>query len=164
VSGRLTILVAARDEAKRIGATVEALRARFPEADVVVADDGSRDATAAVAEAAGARVIPLGRRGKGQALTLAERVLDPGPLLLCDADLVGDVSALAGTDADLSIAVFESREGGGFGLAKRAARSLIAARAGLTLREPLSGQRYLTERARGAAFPVAMGSGSRRSS
>ena len=159
MSGRLTILVAARDEEKRIGATVEALRTRFPEADIVVADDGSRDATAAVAGAAGARVIPLGRRGKGQALTLAERELDPGPLLLCDADLVGDVSALAATESDLSIAVFRAREGGGFGLAKSAARSLIAARSGFTAREPLSGQRYLSQRARDVVFPVAMGFG-----
>ena len=109
--------------------------------------------------AAGARVITLARRGKGQALTLAERDLDPGPLLLCDADLEGDLSALAATDADLAIAVFKARAGGGFGLAKRAARSLIAARSGLTVREPLSGQRYLTQRAREAVFPVAMGFG-----
>ena len=159
MSGRLTILVGARDEAQRIGATVTALRARFPDADVVVADDGSRDATAAVAGEAGARVIRLGRRGKGQALTLAERELDPGPLLLCDADLNGDLSALTTTHADLSIAVFRTREGGGFGLAKRAARSLIVARSGFTPREPLSGQRYLTERAREVVFPVAMGFG-----
>jgi len=159
VSDRLTILVAARDEEERVGATVETLRARFPGADVVVADDGSRDATAARAETAGARVIRLGRRGKGQALTLAEGQLGPGPLLLCDADLVGDVSALAATEADLSIAAFRAREGGGFGLAKRAARSLIAARSGFTPREPLSGQRYLSQRARDVVFPVAMGFG-----
>lgn len=159
MSDRLTILVAARDEEERIAATIEALRGRFPDAAVVVADDGSHDRTATVAAAAGARVIRLGRRGKGQALTLAERHLDPGPLLLCDADLVGDVSALATTEADLAIAVFRTREGGGFGLAKRAARLLIAARSGFTPREPLSGQRFLSERARDVVFPVAMGFG-----
>ena len=37
------MLVAARDEEERIGATVEALRAQFPDAAIVVADDGSRD-------------------------------------------------------------------------------------------------------------------------
>ena len=93
MSDRLTILVAARDEETRVGATVESLRSRFPGSEVVVADDGSRDRTAAVAAAAGARVISLARRGKGQALTLAEQELDPGALLLCDADLVGDVEA-----------------------------------------------------------------------
>jgi len=159
VTDLLTILVAARDEETRVGATVESLRSRFPGSEVVVADDGSRDRTAAVAAAAGARVIPLGRRGKGQALTLAERELDPGPLLLCDADLVGDVRALTVTDADLAIAVFAAREGGGFGIAKRAARLLIAARSGFTPREPLSGQRYLSQRARAAVFPVAVGFG-----
>ncbi len=156
---RLTILVAARDEEDRIGATVEALRSSFPQGDVVVADDGSRDRTADAARAAGARVIVLGRRGKGQSLTLAEREVGPGPLLLCDADLVGDVRALAATDADLAIAVFRTREGGGFGLAKGAARTLIAARTGFFAREPLSGQRWLSEAAREAVFPVAMGFG-----
>ena len=69
---RLTVLVAARDEVTRIGRTVTVLREAFPEAEIVVADDGSRDATASAAVAAGARVVRLSRRGKGQALTLAE--------------------------------------------------------------------------------------------
>ena len=159
MSGRLTVLVAARDEEERIGETVETLRDHFPDAAIVVADDGSRDRTAAVAEAAGARVLRLGRRGKGQALTLAEKQLEPGPLLLCDADLRGDLRGLAATDADLAVAVFSIRAGGGFGLAKRAARSLIRLRCGRELREPLSGQRRLSARAREQVFPVAMGFG-----
>jgi len=69
----LTVLVAARDEEDRIGATVTALAAAFPDAEIVVADDGSRDRTRAVASGAGARVVALPRRGKGQALTVAER-------------------------------------------------------------------------------------------
>lgn len=155
----LSVLVAARDEERRIGETVNVLRAHFPDATIVVADDGSRDRTAAVAEAAGARVIRLGRCGKGQALTMAEKQLEPGPLLLCDADLVGDIRRLAETGADLAIAAFSVRKGGGFGLAKRAARSLIRLRCGLVLREPLSGQRWLSTKARAVVFPVAMGFG-----
>jgi glycosyltransferase involved in cell wall biosynthesis len=61
VADRLTVLVAARDEEERIGATVAALRERFPDAEVIVADDGSRDDTVVVAEAAGARAA-RGRR------------------------------------------------------------------------------------------------------
>ena len=91
----LTILVAARDEEGRIGPTVATLRRTFPDAEVIVADDGSRDGTAAAAEAAGARVLRLPRRGKGQALPLAERAAPPGALLLCDADLSGDLAPLA---------------------------------------------------------------------
>ena len=44
VTARLSVLVAARDEEQRIGETIEALRTCFPDATIVVADDGSRDA------------------------------------------------------------------------------------------------------------------------
>ena len=64
-------------------------------------------------------MIRLARRGKGQALTLAERQLEPGPLLLCDADLRGDLRPLVDSEAELTIAAFAARVGGGLGLAKR---------------------------------------------
>ena len=159
VAGRLTVLVAARDEEAAISDAVRALRQAFPDADVVVADDGSRDATAARAEEAGARVLRLARRGKGQALTLAERVAAPGPLLLCDADVRGDLRPLAASSADVAVARFAARAGGGFGLAKGAARLLVRALCGYDAREPLSGQRLLSERARAACFPLAAGFG-----
>jgi hypothetical protein len=159
VADPLTILVAARDEEARIGGTVRELRRLFPDARVVVADDGSRDATATVAEEAGARVVRLPRRGKGQALTLAERDAEPGPLLLCDADLRGDLRPLTEGEADLRVARFEQRQGGGFGIAKGAARRLIRVACGFEAREPLSGQRYLEPAAREAVFPLAAGFG-----
>jgi hypothetical protein len=155
----LTILIAARDEAARIGRTVTALRERFPEAEVLVADDGSRDGTAAAAESAGARVVRLPRRGKGQALTLVEREAPSGRLLLCDADLAGDLGPLLEGDADLRVAAFTRRQGGGFGIAKKAARWLVRLRSGYEAGEPLSGQRLLTRRAREAVFPLAAGFG-----
>jgi len=155
----LTILVAARDEEARVGTTVAQLRRLFPDAQVIVADDGSRDATAHVAASAGARVVRLPRRGKGQALTLAEREAMPGPLLLCDADLRGDLRPLHAAEADVAIAAFARRQGGGFGLAKGVARRLIALACGRETREPLSGQRALSERGRAACFPVAAGFG-----
>jgi hypothetical protein len=155
----LTILIAARDEAERIGRTVTELRRRFPAAEVVVADDGSRDGTGRVAEEAGARVVRLPRRGKGQALTLGERGAAPGTLLLCDADLAGDLAPLLEGDADVRVAAFARRQGGGFGIAKEAARRLILLRSGYRAREPLSGQRVLTQRAREAVFPLAAGFG-----
>ena len=155
----LTILFAARDEEARIGDTVEALVRAFPHAGIVVADDGSRDSTAAAARRAGARVVRLPRLGKGQALTLAERDAPPGPLLLCDADLEGDLGPLLEGDADLAIAAFAERQGGGFGIAKRAARALVRARCGFDAREPLSGQRALSAAAREACFPLAPGFG-----
>jgi hypothetical protein len=159
VADPLVVLVAARDEEERIGRTVEALRRAFPDAEILVADDGSRDATASEARRAGARVVELPRLGKGQALTLAERAAPPGFLLLCDADLEGDPAALLDGDADLTIAAFAVREGGGFGIAKRAARALIQAFGGIETREPLSGQRLLSQAARDACFPLAPGFG-----
>jgi glycosyl transferase family 2 len=158
VSG-LVVLVAARDEEERIGGTVERLLAAFPGAEVVVADDGSRDATAAAAETAGARVVRLPRRGKGQALTLAERECPEGPLLLCDADVVGDLRPLVSGGAELAVARFARRVGGGVGLAKGVARALVRARTGRSVEEPLSGQRFLAADARAAVFPVAAGFG-----
>jgi glucosyl-3-phosphoglycerate synthase len=159
VTDRLTVLVAARDEEVRIGATVAGLRAQFPDADIVVADDGSRDGTADAARAAGARVVVLPRLGKGQALSLAERRLAPGPLLVCDADVAGDLKALTEAQADVAVAAFAERQGGGFGLAKGAARLLVRARSGFVAREPLSGQRALSPAARAACFPLAAGFG-----
>jgi hypothetical protein len=155
----VAVLVAARDEEERIGRTVTALRAQFPGAEVLVADDGSRDGTAERAEAAGAVVLHLPRRGKGQALSAAERAAPPGSVVLCDADLEGDLRPLLERDADLVIAAFERRRGGGFGVAKGAAGVLVRALSGFRAHEPLSGQRLLSPQARAACFPLAPGFG-----
>ncbi|MEP6892281.1 MAG: glycosyltransferase [Gaiellaceae bacterium] len=155
----LTVLIAARDEEERIAETVANLRLAFPDAQVIVADDGSRDATADVSERSGAHVVRLPRRGKGQALTLAERDAPAGALLLCDADLRGDLAPLAASSADIAVAAFSQRHGGGFGLTKRMARKLIHALSGFDAREPLSGQRNLSAEARAACFPLAAGFG-----
>jgi hypothetical protein len=155
----LTILIAARDEESVIGRTVTALRRTFSDAEVIVADDGSRDGTADAAEEAGAFVLRLPRRGKGQALSAAERAAPPGRLLLCDADLSGELAPLLDDGADVTVAAFAERVGGGFGVAKRVARSLIELLAGIDQREPLSGQRAVSPAARTACFPVAAGFG-----
>jgi hypothetical protein len=154
-----TILVAARNEAERIAETVEALREAFSGAEVLVVDGASEDETAELAEEAGAIVLRLGRRGKGEALSAGERAAGPGPLLLADADLRGDVRPLAGRNGDLVVAAFTRRVGGGFGLAKGIGRALIRLRTGRTMREPLSGQRFVSARARTALFPLAPGFG-----
>ena len=155
----MTILVAARDEEAVIGRTVAKLRNAFPEAEVIVADDGSHDRTADAAERAGAIALRLPRRGKGQALSAAERAAPPGRLLLCDADLDGDLAGLVNGGGDLTVAAFAERVGGGFGITKRVARDLIEVLGGVPTREPLSGQRSLSSAARAACFPVAAGFG-----
>jgi hypothetical protein len=155
----LTILVAARDEETAIAESVLRLRESFPQAEVLVADDGSRDGTAELAEQAGATVLRLRRRGKGQALSAAERAAPPGRLLLTDADVRGDLRSLLAGDVDVRVAIFAERVGGGFGIAKRSAQRLIRFLAGFEAIEPLSGQRVLTARGRAAVFPLAPGFG-----
>jgi hypothetical protein len=157
--GPSTILIAARNEAERIRETVAALRKEFPGAEVIVVDGSSDDQTAERAEAAGAVVVRLARTGKGEALSAGERAAAPGPLLLCDADLRGDVSPLTQSGADVAVAAFKRRTGGGFGIAKAIGRFLIFLRTGYSAREPLSGQRYVGERARATCFPLAPGFG-----
>ena len=154
-----TILVAARDEADRIAKTIAALRRDFPQSRIIIVDGDSSDATVERAEEAGAVVVRFGRRGKGEALSAGERAASPGSLLLCDADLNGSLALLARGGADLVVAAFTRRSGGGFGVAKRVARELIRLRTGFIAREPLSGQRLLSARARAAAFPLAPGFG-----
>src|SRR5207249_3968287 len=117
------------------------------------------DRTAEAAQRAGARVVSLPRLGKGQALTLAERDAPAGRLLLCDADLDGDLRPLLDAGGDLAVAAFTETQGGGFGVAKRIARALVRARSGVDPREPLSGQRVLSPAAREVCFPLGAGFG-----
>jgi glycosyltransferase involved in cell wall biosynthesis len=159
------VLVAAHNEADRLAATLAALGEAFPGARVLVADDGSIDATGHVALQGGAELVRAPRViGKGGAMTLAaQRVLaralepDPPVFVLCDGDL-GESAAKLGPladairagECDLAVAVFSSRVGGGFGLAVGYAHSVIKRLTGLDLRAPISGQRAL----RGEVLPV----------
>ncbi len=67
--GDLAIIIPARNEADRIGATVAAASTLEGADIILVVDDGSTDDTAAVARAAGARVVRHPRnRGKAAAM------------------------------------------------------------------------------------------------
>jgi glycosyltransferase involved in cell wall biosynthesis len=170
--GALAVIVAAHDEADRIGATVGALRAALPTARIWVADDASRDGTAEAAMAAGAEVVRRGRsHGKGGNVTAgAEAALsvEPAPrvVLLCDGDLGGSaarltrlVEAVERGECDLAVASFSRRVGGGFGLALGFARWAIRRLCGLEVEAPISGQRALRVEALRAALPFAPGYG-----
>jgi glycosyltransferase involved in cell wall biosynthesis len=160
----LAVIVTARNEADRIGATLRAL----PEADVWVADDSSEDATAAVAAQAGARVVTAPKRlGKGGAATLAAAALlregDP-TVLLADADLGESARELqrllnALDGADLAIATFAQRVGGGFGITVGTARWAIRNTTGRTMDAPISGQRAMRSGVLGELLPFAGGFG-----
>ena len=65
---RLAVLIPCLDEGSTIAKVVGDFRRALPEASVHVCDNGSSDATAARARAAGASVIREPRRGKGNAM------------------------------------------------------------------------------------------------
>ncbi|HYG71267.1 MAG TPA: glycosyltransferase, partial [Actinomycetota bacterium] len=157
-------LVAARDESDRVGDTVTALRSIPAVTRVVVVDDGSEDDTAARAIAAGARVLRSAvGRGKGQALEAAiARIERPDAWVLADGDLGSSAAALSAVlepvvagRADVVVAVVPPGAGGGFGLVKRFAAAAIRRLGGITVEEPLSGQRGLTPEAMDAVRPLA---------
>jgi hypothetical protein len=176
--GIVLALVAARDEAERVGATVTALRGLPGVAEVLVVSDGSGDATAARALDAGAHCLDLPRNlGKGGALNaglaammgrVAERISpEPAALLLADADLADSAArldrllapVLAG-DADLAIADLPPQQGaGGFGLAMGLARQGMVRVTGRRMSEPLSGQRAVRWEVLPALLPFAPGFG-----
>ena len=174
--GDVAIVIPAKNESDRIGATVKAA-AQTPGADlVVVVDDGSRDGTAAVAERAGAIVLRHSRcRGKGAALeTGAEAVMllerdddQPRHLLFLDGDLAGSASHAAALvqpvragQADMTIAVFTDRvRAGGHGFVIGLSGAGIRRATGWSPAQPLNGQRCLTRAAFEAARPLAAGWG-----
>jgi glycosyltransferase involved in cell wall biosynthesis len=176
-------IVTAYNEADRIGATLATLAEAFPGVRLIVGDDGSSDATAQIAREAGAHVLRSERViGKGGAATLAagaalreagEEPAVGGPagqvrtvFLLCDGDLgesarelTALTSAVQRGDADIAVAAFARRVGGGFGLALGFARWAIRRRCGLTTSAPISGQRALSQAAIADVLPFAHGFG-----
>ncbi len=168
----LAVVVAARNEADRVAATVGALREAFPAAAIWVADDASEDGSAELAMAAGAQVVSRGRpHGKGANVGAAvEAALSvepaPGLVLLCDGDLGTSagrltplVAAVETGECDLAVAAFSHRVGGGFGIALRFAHWSIRRLCGAETTAPISGQRALRVDALRATLPFAAGFG-----
>lgn len=165
---RRIVIVAARDEGDRIGATLASLAAAIPGIELYVADDASEDDTRDVALAGGATVIGRNRpHGKGGNVTAAaEAALEglPGDatVLLCDADLADSagrllplIQTVESGAADLAIAAFERKVGGGIGAAKRFARWAIRDLSGYEAGAPISGQRAMRAEVLRAVMPLA---------
>jgi glycosyltransferase involved in cell wall biosynthesis len=180
-SGDVAVIIPAKNEADRIGATVAAACGLAGVDLVVVVDDGSADGTAGKAAGAGARVVRHARgRGKAAAMETgaeAVRLVESGEqaggrtaprhLMFLDADL-GASAAEAGPlaepirsgAADMTIAIFSDRVRlGGFGFVTATAGAGIERATGWRPVQPLNGQRCLTRTAFAAALPLAPGWG-----
>jgi glycosyltransferase involved in cell wall biosynthesis len=168
------VIVAARDEADRIVATIDALKRAFPAGRIVVADDGSGDGTSDLALAHGAEVVSRRRpHGKGGSMTAAVATVEPltelgePPIfVLCDGDLgasAGElprlVEAVEAGECDLAVAGFARRIGGGFGIAVWFARWAIYRRSGYRAAAAISGQRAMRADVLRAVTPFAPGYG-----
>ncbi|GAB3074871.1 glycosyltransferase [Pedococcus soli] len=179
VATHVAAILPAKDEAERIAATVEAVRA-IPGVDlVVVVDDGSSDATAELAAAAGAEVARHARnRGKAAAMTTGAAYVarhegieggdHPRPLLFVDGDLEASAANLGVLvppvlegRADMTIATLPPQKtaGGGHGFVVRLARKGIEDLTGFSAVQPLSGMRCISRAAFDAATPLARGWG-----
>jgi len=171
----VTVLIPAHDEAARIAASVEAALDIPGVSKVLVIDDASGDATADLAEAAGAEVLRLSSNlGKGAALDagLARVRAGADVLLMLDGDLGASAAqgalllepVLSG-EAAMAVAAFPRPEGkAGFGLVKGLARFGIRALGGAAGRSfaataPLSGQRAMTRECWEKVTPFAFGYG-----
>ncbi|MDH3433292.1 MAG: glycosyltransferase family 2 protein, partial [Gammaproteobacteria bacterium] len=83
----LSIIIPAKNEAAAIGDVVAAAKTACPEAEIIVVDDGSTDATADIAEQSGATVIRHPESlGNGAAVKAGARVARGEVLAFMDGD------------------------------------------------------------------------------
>ncbi|MDP9341500.1 MAG: glycosyltransferase [Actinomycetota bacterium] len=165
---KVLAIVAARDEAASVAATVRALRGLAGVAEVAVVDDGSLDRTAEAGRSAGARVLRTPwALGKGGALEGAlDRLPRADVYLFVDGDIGATAAgiepvldAVVSGTADLAVAVLPAPVDGGFGVVKRVAASVVRRVSGFSAQAPLSGQRAVTRECLGACRPLARGFG-----
>lgn len=147
---RVTVIIPAYNEEKRIYSTISNLLDCDSNIRIIVVDDGSKDDTAALSQKAGAKTIRLiENKGKGNALNVGLESVNNGIVVFLDADVCetsGEVLKLIEpirkNEADFTIGKFPpSTKPGGFGLVKRLAKYGVKLLTGEEIDSTLSGQR-----------------------
>ena len=83
----LSIILPAKNEAEGLRGTLPALRLAYPEAEIIVVDDGSTDPTASIAAQHGVRVLSSPySMGNGAAIKRGARAANGEILVFMDAD------------------------------------------------------------------------------
>ena len=83
----ISVIISAKDEAASIAGVIDRVRAVLPDAQLIVVDDGSQDATAELASTHGAQVIRHPESlGNGAAVKAGARAAEGDILVLLDAD------------------------------------------------------------------------------
>ncbi|MEL0168759.1 MAG: glycosyltransferase family 2 protein [Pseudomonadaceae bacterium] len=84
---KVSVVMPAKNEAATVATVVSAIRARYPDFEVIVVDDGSTDSTAELASEAGAKVVshPYSK-GNGAAIKSGTRAAVGEVLVFMDAD------------------------------------------------------------------------------
>jgi glycosyltransferase involved in cell wall biosynthesis len=114
----LSIVIPAKNESENLSSFLPELIAAYPDAEVIVVNDGSSDDTAQVVEAAGARVIsnPYSK-GNGAAIKTGARAASGEHILFMDGDGQHQVKDVAGLlekldeGYDLVVGARSGREG-----------------------------------------------------
>lgn len=154
---RLAVLIPCRDEAPTIGQVVANYRRVLPTAEIWVFDNNSRDDTARLARAAGARVAHVALQGKGHVVRRMFADVDADVYLLVDGDGTYDaasapalVNALIDEAAEMVVATRRDvsgrsyRPGHAFG--NRALTACLAHLFGGRSADLLSGYRVFSRR------------------
>ena len=92
----LSIVIPAKNEGASIGKVVEAAKSAYPDAEIIVVDDGSSDTTAEVARGAGAQIVRHPESlGNGAAVKAGARVAGGEIIAFMDGDGQHDPRELA---------------------------------------------------------------------
>lgn len=153
---RVCVVIPCYNEEVTVAGVVRDFRKALPGARIVVFDNASGDRTAEEARAAGAEVIPSGRRGKGNVLRHMSHVIDADLYLIVDGDGTYDASAapdligkLRAAEADMLVATrLDTHADGSFRFFHRFGNHLVSGLVSTLFRTPvtdiLSGYRILT--------------------
>jgi glycosyltransferase involved in cell wall biosynthesis len=166
---RIAVVVPCHDEAATIARVIADFRGALPDAEILVVDNASNDATGAIAAAAGATVITEPRPGKGFALLAGFRAArDADFFVMVDGDdtyPAEDVQALlsaatGGADMVIGTRLGDAEAGAfrrGHSLGNRLFIVLVRLLFGVRTQDLFSGYRVLSRRFLATAPLIARG-------